>query len=164
MRTNHFLLAGENPAALVGHGAIVCDFALEATMEQAEHVYPRVNNIVEIMNRLTNPDPDAVFRSKPLVATAIELDEPGDQGACYPWAIVYGISDHQLQFIHGQSLRGERIALRIAAPDGEIVEIVVATRSSQPIGDLFETSARFLGMGHPDDDTRPAGDRPERKP
>ncbi len=113
-------------------------------MEQAESVSKRITNVVELMNRLTPSNPDAVLRSKPLLATAVELDGDSPPLESRIWAIVHSITDYQLQFIHGQPIRSERIALRIPSPAGEIVEIVVAASQSQAFGDLFETSARFF--------------------
>ncbi|HEX5443515.1 MAG TPA: hypothetical protein VFW87_06790 [Pirellulales bacterium] len=114
-------------------------------MEQANHLNKRITSVVDLMSRLTNSNPDAVFSSKPLVATAVELDDDCRDPESQIWAIVHSISDYQLQFIHGQPIRGEKIALRIPSPGGEVVEIIVAAASSQSIGDLFETSARFYG-------------------
>ena len=114
-------------------------------MEQADPIQKRITNVVELMNRLTPFSPDPVFCAKPLVASAVEIDGECALPESHIWAIVHSITDCQLQFIHGQPIRTEKVALRIPSPGGEIVEVVVAASSSHAIGDLFETSARFLG-------------------
>ena len=144
MRAKRFSSGREQSCRNCGHGASVLHYALEATMEQADPFGKRITNVVELMNRLTPSNPDPVFHSKPLVATAVELDAESDPLESRIWAIVHSITDYQLQFIHGQPIRSQRIALRIPSPAGEIVEIIVAASSSQAIGDLFETSARFF--------------------
>lgn len=144
MRANRFSTGREQSCRASRHGASVLHYALEATMEQADPFSNRITNVVELMNRLTPSNPDVVLRSKPLVATAVELDADSAPLESRIWAIVHSITDYQLQFIHGQPIRSERIALRIPSQDGEIVEIVVAASNSQAIGDLFETSARFF--------------------
>lgn len=145
MKTERFFRGREQSCRATGHGASVLHYALEATMEQADPYSKRITNVVELMNRLTPSNPDTVLRSKPLVATAIELDADPVPLESRIWAIVHSITDYQLQFIHGQPIRSEKIALRIPSPDGEIVEIIVAASKSQAIGDLYETSARFFG-------------------
>lgn len=147
--TDSFSGGREQSCRTCGQGASVLEYAVRSTMEQADPLNKRITNVVELMNRLTPATPDAVFISKPLVATAIELGDENALPESRLWAIVHSITDYQLQFIHGQPIRAEKIALRISSGGGEVVEIVVATSGSQPIGDLYETSARFFQADPP---------------
>lgn len=147
--TEHFFGGREQSCRAHGHSASVLEDVVRSTMEQADPFNKRITNVVELMSRLTPATPDAVFISKPLVATAVELGDEDTECESQLWAIVHSITDYQLQFIHGQPIRTEKVALRISSAGGEVVEIVVATSGSQPIGDLYETSARFFGAEPP---------------
>jgi len=81
------------------------------------------------------------------------------------WAILHAVTDVGLKLIHLHPLNVELVAVSLVAPAGEILRAILVRKSTEPLGDLYETTAEFLMAPSESQDSRGASEhvRPRKK-
>jgi hypothetical protein len=97
----------------------------------------------DLLCRLSEPSAPSVRQLKPLVASAFEIDDDGPTGRPRQWVILHSVTSSGLQMIHSRHLQSKKLAVRIESPTGEIIRVLVSVTATDPVGELYETTAVF---------------------
>ncbi|HWB13989.1 MAG TPA: hypothetical protein VG826_32475 [Pirellulales bacterium] len=97
----------------------------------------------DLLCRLSEPSAPSARQLKPLVASAFEIDDDVPTRRPRQWVILHSVTNSGLQIIHSRNLQSKKLAVRIETPTGEIIRVLVFVTSTDPIGELYETTAVF---------------------
>ena len=100
-----------------------------------------------LMRRLTPELPTGTYRCPPIVASAVEIDEPPDMQREPFWVVIHSLTDRDVRLLHAAPVRAKYLSVTIEADRGEVVQAIVTAIGSGPKGDLYETTAEFQRPG-----------------
>jgi hypothetical protein len=101
-------------------------------------------SFADILKRFSAPQPRGVKTRGPIVASVAPLDSRFHRQQSESWAILHAVTDLGLKLIHPRPLNAEHVAVSLVAPAGEILQAILARGTTEPMGDLYETTAEFL--------------------
>lgn len=103
----------------------------------------RFEDFGDLLGRLSAPSEASARQFRPLVASAIEMNDDGPTLRPRLWVILHSVTNSGMQLIHSQRLRTNKLAVRIESPTGEVVQVLLSVASTDPRGELYETTAQF---------------------
>jgi hypothetical protein len=107
---------------------------------------PRFEDFGDLLGLLIAPSEPSVRHYKPLVASAMEIDDEGPTLRPRLWVILHSVTNSGLQLIHARHLKTKKLAVRIESPTGEIVQVLLSVMSTDSRGELYETTAEFATL------------------
>ncbi|HVC96533.1 MAG TPA: hypothetical protein VND64_22805 [Pirellulales bacterium] len=104
----------------------------------------QLRSFADLFKRLSIPRPRGVKSAGPIIGSVAAADRRGHPRRPESWAIVHTVTDVGLKLIHPHPLAAKHIVVSLVAPAGETLQVLLARRQTEAIGDLCETAAEFL--------------------